>query len=76
MLGALTLCVRYKSPKTLDLRVVHRATSSPFQHALVIGPGTMLRLTRKKEVCFVRARAFSPRVQYGRFVAGGVLEIF
>ena len=74
VLGPLTLCVRYKSPKLLDLRVVHRATNSLC--ALVVRPGTVLRLCRKKEVLFVRARVFCPRIQYGRCVAGGELEIF
>ena len=74
VLGPLTLCVRYRSPKRLDLRVVHRATDRLC--ALVIQPGTMLRLWRKKEAHFVRARVFCPRVQYGRWVAGGELEIF
>jgi hypothetical protein len=77
ILGPLTLCVRFKSPKSLDLRVVHRSTASPFQHALTIRPGTVLRLFRKREEAqFVKAKVFNPRIQYGRFVAGGVLEIF
>jgi hypothetical protein len=74
VLGPLTLCVRFRSPTRLDLRVVHRATDHPC--ALVIRPGTVLRLCRKKEVRLVRARVFCPRVQYGRWVAGGELEIF
>ena len=74
VLGPLTLCVRYRSPTLLDLRVVHRAANGVC--ALVVRPGTVLRLTRKKEVRIVRARVFSPRVQYGRWVAGGELEIF
>jgi hypothetical protein len=53
---------------------VHRAANGVC--ALVVRPGTVLRLCRKKEVRFVRARVFSPRVQYGRWVAGGELEIF
>ena len=43
---------------------------------LVIRPGTVLHLWRKKEARFVRARVFCPRIQYGRWVAGGELEIF
>jgi hypothetical protein len=74
VLGPLTLCVRYRSPKRLDLRVVHRATDSPC--ALIVRPGTVLRLCRKKETIIVRARVFCPRIQYGRCVAGGELEIF
>jgi hypothetical protein len=74
VLGPLTLCVRYRSPKLLDLRVVHRSTTTPC--ALVVRPGTVLRLCRKKETIIVRARVFCPRIQYGRWVAGGELEIF
>jgi hypothetical protein len=77
VLGPLTLCVRYKSPKLLDLRVVHRqATGSSFESALTVRQGTVLTLRRKREVRFVRAKVFAPRIQYGRCVAGGVLEIF
>jgi len=72
VLGPLTLRVRYVSPKRLDLRVVHRAS----QCALIVPPGMVLRLQRGKEVHSVKARVFAPRIQYGRFVAGGELEIF
>ncbi len=76
-LGPLTLCVRETGPKLLDVRVVRRATRSLFQHALTIRPGTVLRLSAKgKPARFVQAKVFAPRVQYGRLVAGGVLEIF
>ena len=76
VLGPLTLCVREREPKQLDIRVVHRQTCSLFERALVIRMGTVLKLKHRKEVRFVQAKAFVPRLHYrGRFVAGGVLEI-
>ena len=78
VLGALTLCMRECGPKQFDVRVVARSAScSAFEHALIIRPGTMLKLTRRRSRArFVQAKVFVPRLQYrGRFVAGGVLEI-
>ena len=77
VLGPLTLCVRERDEQNqLDIRVVHRQACSVFERALVIRMGTVLKLTHRKEVRFVQAKAFVPRLQYrGRFVAGGVLEI-
>ena len=78
VLGALTLCMRERGPKQFDVRVVARsAACSCFEHALIIRPGTMLKLTRRRRPArFVQAKVFVPRLQYrGRFVAGGVLEV-
>ena len=78
VLGTLTLRVRENEDKTFDIRVVRRAANaSLFSHALVIRPGTVLKLVSpKKEPRYVRAKVFTPRIQYGRMVAGGVLEVF
>jgi hypothetical protein len=80
VLGLLTLSVRVLEPnRRLSVRVVaRRPGASTFEHALVIPPGTILKLTRAggRETRFVRVRAFAPRLQYGgRFVAGGVVEL-
>lgn len=76
-LGPLTLCVRERGPKQLDVRVVRRREAcSLFEQALLIPPGTVLRLTAPGITRFVQARAFAPRMQYGgRCVAGGVVEL-
>lgn len=77
-LGPLTLSVRESEPNRLDVRVVRRqAGSSLFEHALVIRPGTVLRLVRgRRESRYVLVKVFVPRLQYrGRCVAGGVVEV-
>ena len=76
ILGPLILCVRERESKQLDVRVVRRRACSLFERTLLIRAGTVLKLTHRKEVRFVQAKAFAPRLHYqGRCVAGGVLEI-
>lgn len=74
--GQLTLCVRETdSSNQVDVRVTRKPKNSLFQQALTIRPGTVLKLTRGKQVRFVKAGVFLPRIRYGKLVAGGLLEI-
>lgn len=74
--GALTLSVREtERPGTFKARVV-RKPCDRFQHALVIRPGTVLVLRRRKQTRHIQVSAFAPRLQYGgRLVASGVITV-
>jgi hypothetical protein len=75
-LGPLTLCVREThDPHTLDVRVTRKPRARTFEQSLVIRPGTVLCLHTARRSKYVRARVFTPRIQYGRLVAGGVLVV-
>jgi hypothetical protein len=78
VLDSLLLSVRETDrASAFDVRVVRKPREDVFSQALIIRPGTVLKLRRgANSVRFVKVRVFIPRIQYGgRFVAGGVIEI-
>ena len=76
--GALTLSLRPNDgvPGEFRVRVTSRPKDNPFESALILRPGTVLRLCRgKRGVCWVTVRYFEPTIQYGRFCASGKLVV-
>lgn len=72
---SLTLSIR-TTDSPLRLRVqVTKKPDNPFRQALLIRPGTVLRLQKGKAAFFVRVRVFCPRINYGRIVSCGELVI-
>jgi hypothetical protein len=77
VLDSLTLSVRETDRATaFEVRVVRKPQDQLFSQALIIRPGTQLKLcSGRNSARFITVRVFIPRVQYGgRFVAGGVIE--
>jgi hypothetical protein len=75
---SLVLSVRETDRDTaFEVRVVHKPGDQAFAQALIIRPGTQLKLcSGRNSVRYITARVFVPRMQYGgRFVAGGVIEV-
>jgi len=78
ILGPLTLCAyETNDPSELDVRVVRRAANaSSFDQALIIRPGTVLKLVKRASAFFVKVAAFVPRMHYnGRPIAGGIVRL-
>ena len=73
-LNALRLSLRETADaNTFNVRVTAKP-ADPFQQALTIRPGTILRLERRgAETQFVKVKIFAPRIRYGKMVAGGLL---
>ena len=74
---SLILSVRetYRST-AFRVRVVSKPHGELFSQALIIRPGTQLKLCfGRNSVRYITVRVFIPRVQYGgRFIAGWVIE--
>ena len=78
ILGRLTLSARETDdPLELDVRIVRRPPGALFEHALIIRPGTILKLTTGRATTrFVKVSVFIPRMHYnGRPIAGGILRL-
>ena len=74
--GDLTLMVRTTDAPDRMRVMVTKKPADPFRQALVIPPGTVLRLQRGKHTTvFVRVRVFCPRINYGHIVAGGEVVV-
>jgi hypothetical protein len=63
--------------EVFEVRVVQKPQDQLFSQALIIRPGTQLKLCfGRNSARFITVRVFIPRMQYGgRFVAGGMIEI-
>jgi hypothetical protein len=70
----LKLCVTQTEAKNkFKVRVTQKPKNKVFNQSLIITPGTTLCLCKGKTRTYITVRLFIPKIQYGKFVASGVV---